>query len=221
MRVALVTFALVLAAAPAHAQPAAPAPAAPCERRDVALDGGFGRASAVSFTGAVSGDRICALVVNLAGDGFSASLGAAPADAAVVSAAVVPGAGAVLAARASGLSLVASSGGPTPAGALGVGPFVVEPGGTFPSFDGDAADVPRVVLAYAGQRVIVIRTTAGTLLDLAHALREAPALFGADAAERAVVLAGGDAAALQVRTDAGTIGTQVTTAVQLQFVKRS
>jgi hypothetical protein len=221
MRVALALLTLVGLAAPAVAQQASAAPAAECARTDVAVAGGIGRASVVSFTGAVTGAKVCVLVVNLAGDAFSSSVGAASADDAVVSASVSAGQGAVLSARATGLGLVPSSG-TAPSDGVPVGPFVVAPGGAFPSFGGDASEVPRVVLAYAGPRVVLMRTSAVSLLDLAHVLREQPELFGSDAPERAVVLSGGDSAALTVRTADGTIlGRPVTASLSLRLMKRA
>jgi hypothetical protein len=88
----------------------------------------------------------------------------------------------------------------------GIGPYVVAPGGAFPSFGGDTVEAPRVVLAYAGQRVLVIGTTAVALVDLARILRTEPDLFGADAVERAVILASGPNAAIALRSADGLFG---------------
>ncbi len=221
MRFAVLLIALSLAAArSAVAQttpPASPGPI-PCIRQDVPLAGGIGRASVVAFTGAVYGQRVCALVANLASDGFAAVIAASPSGDAVVTAAVMKGTGASIAARPSGLVL-----GPADAAAAdanAVGPFVVAPGGSFPGFGNDTTEVPRVVLAYAGQRVLLVRTTAVTLTDLAHALREQPDIFGSDAAERAVILASGDDAAMEVRTTGGTLGTPVRTPLTLLIKQR-
>jgi hypothetical protein len=204
MRLSILTVALAVAAAqPASAQPA-PQPsasAAPCVRQDVALAGGIGRASVVAFTGPVYGQRVCAIVANLAADTFTTAVSATPADDAVVSAGVSNGTGTTLESH------------------LG-GPFVIAPGGTFGDFGGDNTEVPRVLIAYAGQRVLLVRTTAVTLLDLAHALREQSAVFGSDAAERAVILASGDAATMLVRTADGTLGTTPGTPLQLALIKR-
>ena len=209
MRISIVVLCTLLAAAtaPARAQ-STPAPAAPCVPRDGTLAGGIGRATVVTFTGAVYGERVCALVANLPVDGYAAAIEPA-ADDAVVTVPVAAGAGAQLAVRPTGLFLGAA-GTVADAGALAVGPFVIAPGGAFGTFNGDASEVPRVVLAYAGQRMLLIRTSAIALLDLAHALREQSSLFGSDAAERAVVLATGDAAAMRVRTVDGILGTDVT-----------
>ncbi|GAC1615602.1 MAG: hypothetical protein NVS4B13_09860 [Candidatus Elarobacter sp.] len=103
----------------------------------------------------------------------------------------------------------------------GAGPYVIAPGGVLPSFGGDTAEAPRVVVAYAGQRVLVIGTTPVALLDLARALRDHPGLFDADAIERAVVIASGPGAALSLNTAGGTLGaTTVTTPQMLVFTKR-
>ena len=205
----LILAAVAGAAVPALAQPSAtPLPAPVCERRDVPLAGGVGRASVVAFTGSVYGERVCALVANLAFDRFSATLGPPAGDDSIVTAPVAPGTGATLLARSSGLVLGAA-GASSDADAVAVGPFVVAPGGQFVSFAGDTSELPRVVLAYAGSRVLLIRTSAITLLDFAHALREQPDLFGSDAAERAVVLASGPSATMQVRTADGVLGAAV------------
>jgi hypothetical protein len=224
MRFTVLSIALSLAAGqPALAQTAPPTSpsAVPCIRQDVALAGGIGRASVVAFTGAVYGQRVCVLVANLASDGFAAAITASPTDDAVVTAAVMKGTGASIAARPSGLTLgAADPAGAATADANPVGPFVIAPGGSFPGFGKDTTEVPRVVLAYAGQRVLLVRTTAVTLSDLAHALREQPAIFGSDAAERAVILASGDDAAMQVRTADGTLGTPVRTPLTLLIKQR-
>lgn len=223
MRVAIALLALVGVAAPAGAQQASPEPTAACVRTDVAVAGGIGRAVVVSFTGAVTGAKVCALVVNLANDGFSASIGIAPADGSVVSASVMAGSGAVLTAGPTGLNVVPSSGSGVSPDGFAVGPFVIAPGGAFPNFGGDTSEVPRVVLAYAGPRVLLIRLSAVSLLDLTHVLRDQPGLFGSDAPERAVVLSSGGAAALVVRTSDGTrLGTPIPGgSLSLSFMKRA
>ena len=186
---AAVFLLLSLAARPSLAQ-TAPPPAG-CELREGNL-GGIGRASVVAFTGPVFGARVCATVANLAIDGFTARLAGGPSSDALVTAAVTAGGDVTL--PLDGATVT------------GIGPYVVAPGGVFPSFGGDTSEVPRVVLAYAGQRVLVIGTTAVALVDLARILRTEPDLFGADAVERAVVLASGPQAALSLRTSAGTFG---------------
>ena len=224
MRFTILSIALSLAAGQSAVAQTAP-PANPgaftCVRQDAPLAGGIGRASVVAFTGAVYGQRVCALVANLASDGFAAAVTASPSDDAVVTAAVTKGTGASITARTSGLALgPADAAGTTTADANAVGPFVIAPGGSFPGFGKDTSEVPRVVLAYAGQRVLLVRTTAVTLTDLAHALREQPDIFGSDAAERAVILASGDDAAMQVRTADGTLGTPVRTPLALLIKQR-
>jgi hypothetical protein len=180
---------LSLAASPARAQTAPPA--AGCEAREANL-GGIGRASVVAFTGPVFGARVCATVANLSIDAFTARLADAASSDALVSAAVTAGGDVTLPLEGATVT--------------GIGPYVVAPGGIFPSFGGDTSELPRVVLAYAGQRVLVIGTTAVALVDLARILRTEPDLFGADAVERAVVLASGPQAAVSLRTGAGLFG---------------
>ena len=103
----------------------------------------------------------------------------------------------------------------------GAGPYVVAPGGAFPSFGGDTAELPRVVLAYSGQRTFLIATTPVALVDLAKELRAQPGAFGADAFERAVIIASGPNAALSLRTADGTVGApSVTTPRVLLLMKR-
>ena len=216
MRLPLTACALALALTASAAAQTAPAPVAPpsaspigpaaCEPRQVAL-GGIGRAMVVAFTGPVFGARVCATVANLAFDGFTARIADAPASDAVVTAALTGGGDVTL--PLDGASVT------------GAGPYVVAPGGAFPSFGGDTAEAPRVVVAYAGQRVLVIATTAVALVDLARALRDHPGLFDADAIERAVVIASGPAAAISIRAPDGTLGsTAVTTPRMLLLVKR-
>ncbi len=77
------------------------------------------------------------------------------------------------------------------------------------------------MLAYAGQRLLVIGTSPVALVDLARALRDQPDLFGADAVERAVVLAGGTDASLLLRGADGTLGALAPTARYLVLIKRS
>jgi hypothetical protein len=224
MRFTVLSIALSLAAAQsavAQTTPPASPGAVACVREDVPLAGGIGRASVVSFTGAVYGQHVCALVANLASDGFAAAVTPSPSDDAVVTAAVMKGTGASMAARPNGLALgPADALGTASADANAVGPFVIAPGGAFPGFGKDTSEVPRVVLAYAGQRILLVRTTAVTLTDLAHALREQPDIFGSDAAERAVILASGDDAAMQVRTTNGMLGTPVRTPLTLLIKQR-
>jgi hypothetical protein len=207
MRLAIALLALALAAdtMPAAAQQSPPPAAPACTRTDATVAGGIGRATIVAFTGSVTGARVCALVVNLAFDVFSSSLEAAPGPDDAVTASVGAGKGAVVATGPQGLNLIPAASDPPAATAATVGPFVVEPGGAFPSLGGDTSEVPRVVLGYAGPRVVLIRTTAVSLLDLAHALRDHPDLFGTDAFERAAVIAGGETAALSVRTADGSL----------------
>ncbi len=224
MRLTVLSIALSLAAgqsAFAQTPPPASPGAVPCVHQDVPLAGGIGRASVVTFTGAVYGQRVCALVANLASDGFAAAVTASASDDAVVTAAVMRGVGASITAAPSGLALrPLDAAGTGAAGANAVGPFVIAPGGSFPGFGKDTTEVPRVVLAYAGQRILLVRTTAVTLTDLAHALREQPDIFGSDAAERAVILASGDDAVMQVRTADGTLGAPVRTPLTLLIKQR-
>lgn len=218
MRLTLAAAALALSlssAAPAFAQTApaqlpaqsgSPSAPSPCEPRQAAL-GGIGRAMVVAFTGPVLGARVCATVVNLAFDGFTARIADAPSSDAVVTAALTGGGDVSLALQGATVT--------------GAGPYVVAPGGVLPSFGGDTSEAPRVVLAYAGQRVLVIATTAVSLVDLARSLRDHPGLFDADAVERAVVIASGPSAALSVRTADGTLGApSVATPRTLVLLKR-
>jgi hypothetical protein len=189
----------------AGAQPAASPP--PCAPRAANL-GGIGRASVVAFTGPVFGAPVCATVANLAFDGFSARVTDAPPGDALVTAALGSGGGDVT----------------LPLGDLtltGVGPYVVAPGGVVNGFGGDTSEAQRVVLAYAGQRVLVIGTSPVALLDLARILRTQPALFGSDAVERAVLLASGPAATVSLSTSDGLFGVVPTgTPRTLVFIKR-
>jgi hypothetical protein len=212
---ALAVFAATVTAA-AQVQPA---PA--CDARQAGLSG-VGRAEVVSFTGAIGGERVCALVANVSAAGVSARIVAGPrgADALVV-AAIAPGGGAVLTIRDGGLTVEpAAPGAPQGGEGLSVGPFVVPPGGGFPAADTHDSERMRVVLAYAGSRLVLIQTTPVTIVDLALALRDQPDLFGIDAPERAVLLAGGAGAVMQLRTDAGTLGTAPATAPALELMKR-
>jgi len=166
--------------------------------RDVGL-GGVGRARVVSFTGAGSEEQVCALVATFAADGIRARIvEGTDREGALVAAALTPGRGALVLVRDGVLTVSAAGSGDDPA-ALAVGPFVVPPGGGFPSASGDPSAVARVVLAYAGSRIAVFQTTPVTVIDLALALRDQPDLFGIDAPERAVVLASGSSAAIWVR----------------------
>jgi hypothetical protein len=188
-----------------RAQPAA-SPTS-CTSREANL-GGIGRASVVAFTGPVFGAPVCATVANLAIDGFSARVADAPPSDALVTAGLGSGGGDVT----------------LPLGDItltGVGPYVVAPGGVVNGFGGDTAEAPRVVLAYAGQRVLVIGTSPVALLDLARILRTQPALFGSDAVERAVLLASGPSAAISLNTSDGIFGAaSVGTPRTLVFIKR-
>lgn len=163
----------------------------------------------VAFTGPVFGAPVCARVANLAFDGFSARIADAPPPDALVVASLGNGAGDVT----------------LPVGDLslsGVGPYVVAPGGVVNGFGGDTSEAPRVVLAYAGQRVLVIGTSPVALLDLARVLRTQPALFGADAVERAVLLASGPNAAVSFNTADGVFGAPaVGTPRMLVLIKRA
>ncbi len=193
MRVAIVTAVLTLALtgrAPAQTAPAAPAGAA-CEARETTL-GGIGRVTVFAFTGPVFGGRVCATVANLASDLITARIGDAAADDALATIALTGG-GAVSVPL--GDAVVA-----------GTGPYVIAPGGVIPAFGSDTAELPRVVLAFSGQRTFVIATSPVALVDLAKALRTQPGMFGADAFERAVILASGPNAALSLRTADGTVG---------------
>ncbi|MDB5070459.1 MAG: hypothetical protein JWM87_1570 [Candidatus Eremiobacteraeota bacterium] len=201
-----------LAQTPA-AQPALPAVSLPpagmssCEARQSTLAGGVGRAIVVAFTGPVFGARVCATVANLAFDGFTARIADAPSNDAVVTAALSDGGAVSLALEGATVT--------------GAGPYVVAPGGVFPSFGGETAEAPRVVIAYAGQRVLVIATTPVALVDLARALRDHPGLFDADAIERAVVVASGPNATVSLRTADGVLGAPtVTTSKMLLLIKR-
>lgn len=210
MRSAILTAVLALTlTGPAMAQTASPASAAPagtvCDARETAL-GGVGRVTVFAFTGPVFGGRVCATVVNLASDLFTARVTDAPADDALVSAALTGG-GAVTAPVGD-------------AAVTGAGPYVIAPGGVIPAFGADTAELPRVVLAYSGQRTFLIATTPIALVDLAKELRTQPGAFGADAFERAVILASGPNAALSLRTADGTVGSNVTTPRILVFMKR-
>ena len=195
--------------APASAQsaPGAPPAGPACAAREANL-GGIGRASVVAFTGPVFGTPVCATVANFAFDGFSARIADAPSPGALVVASLGDAGGSVT----------------LPVGDLslsGVGPYVVEPGGVVNGFGGDTSEAPRVVLAYAGQRVLVIGTSPVALLDLARILRTQPALFGTDAVERAVLLASGPNAAVSLNTADGVFGAPaVGTPRMLLFIKR-
>ena len=207
MRLVIAAALVSLLAAPAGAQ-TVPSPAPSCAAREANL-GGVGRASVVSFTGPVFGAPVCATVANLAIDGFSARVAEAPPSDALVTAALGNGGGDVTL-PLEGVTLT------------GVGPYVVAPGGLINGFGADTSEAPRVVLAYAGERVLVIGTSAVALLDLARILRTQPALFGTDAVERAVLLASGPGAAISLNTADGVFGaTAVKTPRMLVFIKRS
>jgi hypothetical protein len=207
MRPAIAALALGLAVCtPAYAQVPAGTGDTPCAPRQTNL-GGIGRAGVVAFTGAISGAPVCAAFANVAFDGFEARLGAAPAPDALISAAVSPGGDVTVPLEGATLS--------------GVGPYVVAPGGSFPAAAGDVTEAARVVLAFAGQRVLLIATTPVELVDLTRVLRDRPDLFGADAVERAVVIASGPNAVLSLHADGGVIGaSSIATPSVLSLVKR-
>ncbi|MEA2665000.1 MAG: hypothetical protein QOI11_1944 [Candidatus Eremiobacteraeota bacterium] len=235
--IAAAVLSLAFAApAPAQTAPAAavpPAGAGACERRQANL-GGVGRASVVAFTGAIFGDRVCATVANLSLDGVTARISDTPPAAALAVAPLASGMGAMLVLSGDALSVVpagaalpssnvtAAGNVPPPAGgaSAAVGPFVVAPGGQIPNFGGDTRAEPRIVLAYAGQRLLLIGTSPVTLVDLARALRDQPDLFGADAVERAVVLARGTEASLALNPAEGAFGTASQAARYLTLSKR-
>jgi hypothetical protein len=205
MRPVIAALALACAvAAPAAAQ-TAPGEAA-CAARQTNL-GGIGRAGVIAFTGPISGAAACATFANVASDGFDAHVGDAAAPDALVAATTGTGGDVTVPLRDMALS--------------GVGPYVVAPGGGFPPSNGDVGEAPRIVLAFAGPRVLLIATTPVELVDLTRVLRDRPDLFGADAVERAVVIAAGPQAALSLRTDSGTIGASAVVATSvLSLVKR-
>ena len=213
MRLTFATVATLLFAVPLLAgSPAAallaqtpPAAATACESRETTL-GGIGRVTVFAFTGPVFGGRVCATVANLGSDQFTARVADATSDDALVTAALTGGG-----------SVTAPLG---DAAVTGAGPYVVAPGGAFPSFGSDTAELPRVVLAYSGQRTFLIATSPVALVDLAKELRTQPGAFGADAIERAVILASGPNASLSLRTADGTVGGPVTTPRVLLLMKR-
>ncbi|MEA2784814.1 MAG: hypothetical protein QOF71_918, partial [Candidatus Eremiobacteraeota bacterium] len=175
---------------PAFGQTAAPASgSAVCDARETTL-GGIGRVTVFAFTGPVFGGRVCATVANLASDLITARVAAAATDDALVTAALTGGGD--VSAPVGDMSVT------------GAGPYVIAPGGVIPAFGADTAELPRVVLAYAGQRTFLIATTPIALVDLAKELRTQPGAFGADAFERAVILASGPDATLSLRTAVGT-----------------
>lgn len=206
MRPVLVTLVLACAlTAPARAQ-TSPGDAAACVPRQTNL-GGIGRAGVVAFTGAISGAPACATVANLVSDGFDAHVGDAPAPEALVVAGLETGGDVSIPLRDITLS--------------GVGPYVVAPGGAFPAGTGDTSEAARLVLAFAGPRVLLIATTPVELVDLTRILRDRPDLFGADAVERAVVIANGPQAALSLHADSGTVGASaVASSAVLSLTKR-
>jgi hypothetical protein len=176
-----------------------------CAAREANL-GGIGRVTVFAFTGPVFGGRVCATVANLASDLITARVADAPSDDALVTAALAGGGD--VTAPVGDISVT------------GAGPYVVAPGGVIPAFGADTAELPRVVLAYAGQRTFLIATTPIALVDLAKELRTQPGAFGADAFERAVILASGPNAALALRTADGTVGANATTPRVLLIIKR-
>jgi hypothetical protein len=213
---------LALAALALTAQ--APAPATPAATPACATGtrvlGPIGRVSVVSFTGAVFDEHVCATAVNLAIDGYRASFAAAPGHG-PIDAAVAPGMGGALTIAADGTALLAAGrvidANPD---ALDVGPFVIAPGGTFAAPVGQTEELPRVVLAYAGRRVLLLATTPITLLDLTRVLEDQPDLFGIGTPERAVVLASGTGATLRVGTATVTAGTAPATGQVLEIAPR-
>jgi len=197
MRLAIAALTLSCALSlPAAAQTV---PDTACAPRQANL-GGIGRASVVAFTGAVSGAAVCATVANVSLDGFDASVGEAPAPDALVVAALGTGGDVSVPLREITLT--------------GVGPYVVAPGGGFPP-GGDMTEAPRLVLAFAGPRLVLIATTAVELVDLTRILRDRPDLFGADAVERAVLIASGPQATLSLRADSGTFGAPAVTSTSV------
>jgi hypothetical protein len=196
----------LLLGTPAAAQTAPPASASrACDTRETTL-GGIGRVTVFAFTGPVFGGRVCATVANLANDLISARIADAPSDDALVTSALTGGG-----------DVTAPLG---EAAVTGAGPYVIAPGGVIPAFGADTAELPRVVLAYAGQRTFLIATSAVAMVDLAKELRTQPGAFGADAFERAVILASGPNAALSLRTADGPVGTIVGTPRVLIIMKR-
>lgn len=230
MRFPLAAALALALSAPALAQTAPSAPAEPtasaapgnavgCERRQANL-GGVGRASVVAFTGPILGDRVCATVANVSLDGVAARIaGAPPADALAV-ASLADGSGGTLALVGDTPAVAPASAAPADGATVAVGPFVIAPGGQIPSFGGDTQAEPRVVLAYAGARLLLIGTSPVALVDLARALRDQPDLFGADAVERAVVLASGSDASLALNAADGPFGTAPQAARYLVLTKR-
>ena len=204
MRSIFAAATLVLSAAPALAQ-TPPESMEVCAARISPL-GGIGRAGVVRFTGAISGESVCATFANVAIDSFTARVGESPTNDALVTAALTGGGSVTL---------------PLPGAELNdAGPYVVAPGGGFPT-PADTARARRVVLAYAGQRVLVIATSPVQLVDLTRILRDHPDLFEADAVERAIVIASGPAAAISLRAVDGTVGAPtVSTARILSLIKR-
>ena len=176
-----------------------------CEARETTL-GGIGRVTVFAFTGPVFGGRVCATVANLASDLITARVADATSDDALVTAALSGGGD--VSAPVGDVSVT------------GAGPYVIAPGGVIPAFGTDTAELPRVVLAYSGQRTFLIATTPIALVDLAKELRTQPGAFGADAFERAVILASGPAAGMSLRTAVGTVGYAAATARVLVIIKR-
>jgi hypothetical protein len=207
MRVAIAAVMLALSlGVPVSGQAAPSEPdGSACAARESTL-GGIGRMTVFAFTGPVFGGRVCATVANLASDLVTARIAGAPSDDALVTAAL--GGGGDVSVPLGDMTVT------------GAGPYVVAPGGVIPAFGADTAELPRVVLAYAGQRTFLIATTPVALVDLAKELRTQPGAFGADAFERAVILASGPAAALSLRTADGTVGADVTTPRVLLIIKR-
>ena len=203
--IGIVMLALSLGAPPAGQAAPSASDSVVCDARETNL-GGIGRVTVFAFTGPVFGGRVCATVANLASDLITARVADAPSDDALVTAALAGGGD--VAAPLGNISVT------------GTGPYVIAPGGVIPAFGADNAELPRVVLAYAGQRTFLIATTPIALVDLAKELRTQPGAFGADAFERAVILASGPNAVLSLRTADGTVGSNVTAPRVLLIIKR-
>ncbi len=183
--------------------------------------GAAGRAAVVSFTGAIFRQRVCVVYANLALDGITTRIGNTAAPDALVTTALTAGKGATLALQGDVPSLTPSAAANDPAnGSFGIGPFLIAPGGALQTFGSDMTEEPRVVLGFSGARLVVMRTTAVTLTELARALRDQPDLFGADAFERAAVMASGTQAMLSVRAGSSRLGGDVATTQTLSFINR-
>ena len=129
----------------ADPSPSAPVAAA-CVPHEANL-GGIGRVTVFAFTGPVFGGRVCATVANLGSDQFTARVADAQSAIDALVTAALTGGGDVSAPLGD-------------ASVTGAGPYVIAPGGVIPAFGADTAEQPRVVLAYAGQRTLLIATIA-------------------------------------------------------------